>query len=286
MRGRKIVLEHNLTYGVDSNGQLVHIDSVARGRNCQCTCPNCGEELIAKQGAKKIWHFAHAVDSNCKEARMTALHLLAQEIVKKRKSVRLPRYEGMYAPAIESRVITFDDVILEKTYHSEDINRRPDCIGIKCDKYGNNREIWIEIKVTHEIDQLKMQDIKKQNITCIEIDLSELLETNYTADNIYELLITKPDKIKWINSPILDKKDLEYKKKKESVEAANTQKSCEIQAYIDKQHNLEEQKRKQELATEKTSEDIYRPLGDKEYFEAWKELAEKFEKALPLHQQI
>ncbi len=276
------MLEHNLTYGVDSNDQLVHIDSVARGRNCQCTCPNCGEELIAKQGAKKIWHFAHAVDSNCKEARMTALHLLAQEIIKNRKSVRLPRYEGMYAPAIESRVITFDDVILEKTYHSEDINRRPDCIGIKCDKYGNNREIWIEIKVTHEIDQLKMQDIKNLNITCIEIDLSELLETNYTADNIYELLITKPDKIKWINSPILDKKDQQYKKQKETENLEKVQKSQEIQAYIDRQQKSE--KRRKELETERqvtiaqnvAPDALYRPLSDEEYFDAWKQLTEKY----------
>lgn len=270
------MLKQELKYGIDPNGQLVHVDSVARGHNCQCICPNCKAELIAKQGTKKIWHFAHASGVDCKGARMTALHMLAQKVIKNRKAVRLPRYEGMYAPPVESRIITFDDVILEKSFRSKDINRRPDCIGTKGDKYGNKREIWIEIKVTHGIDQLKMHDIKANDITCIEIDLSYLLETNYTIDDVFELIITKSDKIKWINSPILDKKDQQYKKKKESVEAANAQKSCEIQAYIDKQHNLEEQKRKQELATEKTSEDIYRPLGDKEYFEAWKELAEKF----------
>lgn len=274
--------ELKLTYGVDMNGRLIHVNDVVKGKDCLCKCPKCGAQLIAKQGAKKIWHFAHAGDYNCKEARMTALHLLAQEIIKERKSVRIPRYEGMYAPAIESRVITFDDVKLEKTYYSKDIIRRPDCIGIKCDKHGNNREIWIEIKVTHEIDQLKMQDIKNQNITCIEIDLSELLETNFTADNIYELLIIKPDKIKWINSPILDKKDQQYKKQKETENLEKVQKSQEIQAYIDRQQKSE--KRRKELETERqvtiaqnvAPDALYRPLSDEEYFDAWKQLTEKY----------
>ena len=266
-----------LTYGINVDGQLVHVNSVARGQACQCICPNCRADLIAKQGIEKTWHFAHTNGADCKNARMTALHILAQQIIKDRKSVRLPRYEGMYAPAFESMIITFDNVILEKTFQSEDINRRPDCVGIKCDKYGNTRKIWIEIKVTHGVDQLKMQDIRKKNISCIEIDLSDLLETNYTINDVYELVITKSDKIKWINSPIFDKKDLHYKKIKEAEATETSQRSREIQAYIDKQQGSEKQTRKQKLEEViELEEDIYRPLSDKEYFEAWEELAKKF----------
>ena len=265
-----------LTYGINSNGQLVHVNSVARGQACQCICPNCGADLIAKQGIKKTWHFAHANESDCKGARVTALHMLAQQIIKNRKSVRLPRYEGMYAPPFESKVITFDNIKLEKIFQSEEINRRPDCVGIKCDKYGNTREIWIEIKVTHGVDQLKMQDIREKNISCIEIDLSDLLQTNYTIDDIYELIIVKSDKIKWINSPILAQKDQQYKKIKEAEAIEKAQKSNEIQSYIDKQNELKKQTRKQKLEVVEFEEDIYRPLSDKEYFEAWEELAKMF----------
>lgn len=287
------MIELKLTYGLDINGRLIHVNDVVKGKDCLCTCPECGAQLIAKKGEKNQHHFAHVNGADCTGARMTALHRLAQQIIKDQKSVRLPRYEGMYAPAIESKVITFDDVILEKTIQSEYINRRPDCVGIKCDKYDHIHEIWIEIKVTHGIDPSKMQDVIANDITCIEIDLSDLLETNYTQDDIFELVITKPDKIRWINSPILDRNDQQYKNKKEATETERLQKSREIQAYIDEQQELEIKKRQElEIETQATRarsnnqiepsqiivapQDVYHRLSDKEYFEAWEELNKRF----------
>lgn len=193
-----------LKYGINSDGRLVHVNDVERGQACQCICPDCKAELIAKQGIKKIWHFAHANGVDCKGARMTALHRLAQQIIKDQKSVRLPRYEGMYAPAIESKVITFDDVILEKTIQSEYINRRPDCIGIIGDK-----QLWIEIKVTHGVDSTKLANIKANRISCVEIDLSSLLNKDYIEKDVHNILFTYvgDDMREWVNNPILDVQD-------------------------------------------------------------------------------
>lgn len=73
-----------LSYAIDTNGNLVHIDNVANGKKCGCFCPACQEPLVAKNGGKKkIHHFAHFSDINCEFAYETMLHLLAKEKIRK-----------------------------------------------------------------------------------------------------------------------------------------------------------------------------------------------------------
>ncbi|MBD2770973.1 GIY-YIG nuclease family protein [Iningainema tapete] len=47
-----------LNYGVDSNGALIFIDDVLRGKS-NLVCPYCAGRLTAKKGQKKEHHFAH-----------------------------------------------------------------------------------------------------------------------------------------------------------------------------------------------------------------------------------
>lgn len=75
-----------LKYGLDKEtNSLVFIDNVPNGNACGCICPNCKYELVAKNGGlKKEHHFAHThthtSGADCPGARMTALHMLAQEV--------------------------------------------------------------------------------------------------------------------------------------------------------------------------------------------------------------
>lgn len=47
-----------LVYG-SRDGQLIHISNVPQGLECNCVCPNCKENLIAKKGKINEYHFAH-----------------------------------------------------------------------------------------------------------------------------------------------------------------------------------------------------------------------------------
>src|SRR5688500_1073452 len=47
-----------LAYGVNENGELVHIDTAPRGRTA-LKCPYCGVPLVAKKGNINAPHFAH-----------------------------------------------------------------------------------------------------------------------------------------------------------------------------------------------------------------------------------
>ena len=201
--------EPKLTYGLDENHTLIHVDKARKGKECKCTCPHCDVKLVARQGDRNRWHFAHDNGADCGKARMTALHMLAQQIIQEEKKIRTPRYEDAYFTK-ESTIITFNKILVEEQVVTSEINRRPDCIGI-----SNDHDIWIEIKVTHEVDKIKQCDIQKENITCLEVDLSDLIDQDYTRELVYERLFdeNKYRYYKWINNPELQRKSQEARKK-------------------------------------------------------------------------
>lgn len=67
-------------YGLKDN-ILVHIDNVENGLNCDCSCPNCGEPLVAHNNAgnRKAKHFQHHSLKDCVGAYETVIHLLAKD---------------------------------------------------------------------------------------------------------------------------------------------------------------------------------------------------------------
>jgi hypothetical protein len=56
-----------LEYGIDSNGEIIFIESRRRGKT-DLQCPYCGGALTAKKGAIKNHHFAHT-DETCRAVR-------------------------------------------------------------------------------------------------------------------------------------------------------------------------------------------------------------------------
>jgi competence CoiA-like predicted nuclease len=52
-------------FAIDKQNQIRSIDEVTRGLSCECTCPSCGEAVIARQGEVREWHFAHASTLEC-----------------------------------------------------------------------------------------------------------------------------------------------------------------------------------------------------------------------------
>lgn len=189
-----------LKYGI-RNGIEFHISEVESGLKCNCSCPACGERLIAKKG-KNITpqnHFAHESKQQCEHAYETSLHYDAKRIIEEKKRIALPyriphfdisNLNGFYFSAldlrnfgtIDSRKYIVDDVILEKKLH----NIVPD---IKCTI--NGVVLLIEIAVTSKVQKEKQEKIQEIGLPVIEVDLSKLNRTIekeelafYVIDNI------------------------------------------------------------------------------------------------------
>ena len=164
-------LDHSggLLFGLGPDGKVVGVDDVERGLSCGVTCPACGMRLVAKQGDVYAHHFAHEASGACATAYETILHQLAKQIVAEAGGVTLPSVEASYAGLrkrlAEKSWIDLEDVSLEVWMDGF----RPDIIGRKGD-----REIAIEVLVTHPCGPEKIALIRERRTACIEIDLSAL----------------------------------------------------------------------------------------------------------------
>lgn len=152
-----------LTYALDADGKLIHVDSVSTGLSCNCFCPHCKSELVAKNGGnRKTHHFAHANGSDCVGAIESVLHKMAKDILQEHKLIMLPSIQRDGT----GRQTVFCNV--ETEVFDKELSLRPDCIGYT----ENDRFIWVEFKRTHEVDVKKAGKIISAKVDCVEIDLN------------------------------------------------------------------------------------------------------------------
>ncbi|TOG82168.1 hypothetical protein CGI93_17625 [Vibrio parahaemolyticus] len=182
-----------LKYGMKDE-QLVHISDVDSGLACGCTCVSCGESLVAKKGQKRENHFAHSSGKSCAHAVETAIHLAAKEILDQYREIKLPpvsiRFETNRASCkiSDEKLITIDSLKIEKGVNG----LVPDLIATV-----HGRDLFVEVFVTHSVDERKKKKIEELGVSAIEIDLSNA-PRDMSKDALKELVINSVDNKKWI----------------------------------------------------------------------------------------
>lgn len=79
----------------DLAGNIRFVGEVPRGAACGCKCPVCASPLIAKQGDKVDWHFAHEAGQErieCEAGAMNMLRRVAAEYMQAQAAPVLPPY--------------------------------------------------------------------------------------------------------------------------------------------------------------------------------------------------
>ena len=120
-------------------------------------------------------HFSHYSGHNCEYGYETSLHLAAKEIISKAKTIVIP-YVFLHSPypykkdelLCKAKEMQIDKVELEKHYDGI----IPDIVLHK-----GNKKLFVELFVTHRIDEEKLERLRKANISTIEIDLSKRKDT-------------------------------------------------------------------------------------------------------------
>lgn len=191
----------NLIYAKKGD-EIVSVDDVESGLACGCTCPACGEKLVAKKGDKRTHHFAHYSKKDCEYGYESSLHLAAKDILSKANRFVIPAVYVEFPSTNKSREIiseaceiTVDKVELEKRFD----NIIPDVVI-----YSGNKQFFVEIYVTHKVDDEKREIIKKANCSTIEIDLSKK-DRLLSREEISNLLLSDCPEKKWIHNSIENK---------------------------------------------------------------------------------
>ena len=159
-----MIKRNQLIYAL-KDGVATSIEDVESGLKCGCICPSCGEPLVAKKGTKRMHHFSHYSGHNCEYGYETSLHLAAKEILSKANRIMLPAVYIQFpnspkAPELycESKEIEIERVELERRF--QDVI--PDVVI-----YAGGKQLFLEVYVTHAIDDVKLKKLKESDISTI-----------------------------------------------------------------------------------------------------------------------
>lgn len=158
------------TQAVGPDGERADVKDVANGLQCRCRCYDCGQPVLAKQGAKVRWHFAHHAPTNCRPTPESELHFFAKTLLAEKLWLWIPPVKATAAG--QTKLISdrqqykFSQVKVEKS----DGNVRPDLLLVT----DRGRVLHVEIFVRHRVDPTKLEKLRDRDISSVEIDLSKL----------------------------------------------------------------------------------------------------------------
>ena len=192
------------SFAVNKQGKLVSVRDVDNGKACGCCCPSCEEELVARQGEVRAWHFAHASGSHCEGAAEGALHLAAKQIIADQQRILVPRIDvtvhhtlrdGRNGQGASHRPST--------QWNLESVRLEVPIGAVRADILATTREtpLIIEIAVTHPADELKKARLREIGIPSIEIILVQELLQEWTWQALGRAVLEDPLNRHWLYQP-------------------------------------------------------------------------------------
>lgn len=175
-----------LIYGLSDAGEVRHISVVQRGLKCACFCPACDRPLVAKKGIRQIHHFAHHGHGEpCSHVAETNAHLWAKQVLERVKRLTIPEvavlHRGRKAVASPAREYLFATTRLEKKLGAI----VPDVIL----ETNDGAQLIVEVRVTHPCDFEKIEKLRSDNLSAIEIDLRRF-RTSTDREAVEKALLT------------------------------------------------------------------------------------------------
>ena len=201
-RGADAAPDIRLPYGEAADGRLLHISEVPSGLACACKCPACDTPLVARKGQQLEHHFAHHSLAACATALESALHKLAKQVIADHRRVGLPAVEAVVGD--EHRLV-YPEMILDGidvTLEEGMDGLRPDIVARKAD-----RELLIEVAVTHFCDDRKIALIRERELATIEIDLRGVCLDLPAVDVEAAILVSAPRR--WLYNRLVEEAEAE-----------------------------------------------------------------------------
>ena len=164
-----------IPFARSTEGVMVTVNQVARGKACNCTCLICGMPLIARKGNQKIHHFAHASAEENHRCQTVGLN-------------ESPWHKQLKQSVadLKGKTIHFKDFsfrvtqsITEWTMKVENMNRRFDVllkgdIEVDANHWGTGFYLIVEVYVTNQKTSDFAWELYGFNFPCVEIQVDPL----------------------------------------------------------------------------------------------------------------
>ena len=199
------------------DGRCVSVYDVPSGLACNCVCAACQRPLVARKGSQRTHHFAHRPGDDCERAGETTLHRAAKQLLVEGRQLWLPEFRGssttwltesmQRAPMwsqcrdwitgtiYEAQLVVADTVDVEVALGEV----RVDVVVVT----GDGRELLVEIRVTHAVDEEKRDRIRAMGRACVEIDLSSV-PRDVTLRDLAPMVVGRGEDAaprRWISCP-------------------------------------------------------------------------------------
>ena len=177
-------------------GQLVDVKQVSRGLACACICLGCGGPLVAKQGPKVVWHFAHAEPTEQRSCGESALHLAAKAALLSLSTIHLPS-ATLRLPSLQDSLgrelpvqahgpkqevaVTAAELEVFRTSSAGDV--RLDGLLIT-----SSGAVGVEVLVTHAVDDIKSAKLAALELPVVELDLSGYVQSCTSFEELKSVL--------------------------------------------------------------------------------------------------
>ena len=192
------------SFGVTSEGRVVSVEDVRRGKACDCCCPECGEVLIARQGDVRAWHFAHDSGGGCAGAAEGALHRAAKQLLVEAGVVLVPALEAVASHRLDDGRLGEAIVVKPAELWTLTELREEAAVGVyRIDVVGahDGRPVLIEVAVTHVVDDDKRKALCELGAACFEISLDMHRHESWSWEDLRQEVLERPENRRWIFHP-------------------------------------------------------------------------------------
>lgn len=187
-------MKFNCAYDVKEK-KLILAKQALKKRQCTCICPHCLEPLAIKTDESGVSYFVHNTSSSA-ECDAMMIRLIAKRFFSLRQSIMLTM--GTLVSENDKYVVHFNEhlgipgctEILCKIAGAEAYKRIGDIIP-DITLYTDRGEVYVDFKLNGDTSEYKVFQYRHLGAIAIELDLSELLESDIISLNQVWFLLEK-----------------------------------------------------------------------------------------------
>ncbi len=160
------------SFAVNRDGRIVHVSEVDRGRACWCICAACNSAVVAKKGTHNAWHFAHDFSGSCATAAETALHRAIKQVIADGDVIAVPELVVEATASYNGHTKSARRVLAERrvSYSGPRLEVRIADIVADAVVLVSERDLIVEVAVTHRVDDDKRAKIAQIGLSAMELE--------------------------------------------------------------------------------------------------------------------